>query len=154
MVEALLLLVFGLVGVNLNIYVPLTVPAIALLLCFVMGLQNAIVTEASKAEIRTTHMTGVVTDIGIELGKFFYWHKPKDTNVKASAKINLQKLKTHLLIFSMFLLGGVIGAISFKQIGYISVVPLSLSLALIASLQIYRDIKSIIRIRIGHGLKL
>ena len=34
-----------------------------------MGLQNAIMTKISKAEIRTTHMTGVVTDIGIELGR-------------------------------------------------------------------------------------
>jgi uncharacterized membrane protein YoaK (UPF0700 family) len=152
-VEASLLLVFGVVGANLNIYLPLTVPAIALLLCFVMGLQNAILTEASKAEIRTTHMTGVVTDIGIELGKLFYWLKPKDVTVQGYAQINLQKLKTHLGIFSMFLLGGIVGAISFKRIGYISVVPLSISLALIASLQIYRDIKSIIRVRIGQRLR-
>ncbi|NLT30917.1 MAG: DUF1275 domain-containing protein, partial [Propionibacterium sp.] len=36
-------------------------------LCFTMGLQNAIVTKASGAQIRTTHVTGMVTDIGIEL---------------------------------------------------------------------------------------
>jgi uncharacterized membrane protein YoaK (UPF0700 family) len=36
LVEAVLLLGFGLVGANLNIYLPLTAPAIALLLCFVM----------------------------------------------------------------------------------------------------------------------
>ncbi len=120
LVEAILLLVFGLVGANLNLYMPLTVPAIALLLCFVMGLQNAIVTKASRAEIRTTHMTGVITDIGIELGKF---------------------------IFGMFLIGGIVGAVSFKKVGYISVVPLSLSLILIANLQIYRDIRTILRDR-------
>ena len=120
LVEAILLLVFGLVGANLNLYMPLTVPAIALLLCFVMGLQNAIVTKASRAEIRTTHMTGVITDIGIELGKF---------------------------IFGMFLIGGIVGAVSFKKVGYISVVPLSLSLILIANLQIYLDIRTILRDR-------
>lgn len=53
-------------GANLNIYLSLTVPTIALLLCCVMGLQNAIVTKASKAQIRATHMTGVITDIGVE----------------------------------------------------------------------------------------
>jgi len=38
------------------------------LLCFIMGLQNAVITKISHAEIRTTHVTGLVTDVGIELG--------------------------------------------------------------------------------------
>jgi uncharacterized membrane protein YoaK (UPF0700 family) len=144
-VEAVLLLVFGLVGANLNVYLPLTVPAIALLLCFVMGLQNSIVTKASRAEIRTTHMTGVITDIGIELGKLVYWNKSGEANDKGYVKANREKLKTHLFIFGMFLVGGIIGAVSFKKAGYISVVPLSLSLFFIAGLQIYRDIRMILK---------
>ena len=36
------------------------------------GLQNALITKLSRAEIRTTHITGIVTDIGIELGKLLY----------------------------------------------------------------------------------
>jgi uncharacterized membrane protein YoaK (UPF0700 family) len=147
LVEAILLLIFGLVGANLNLYLPLTVPAIALLLCFVMGLQNAIVTKASKAEIRTTHMTGVITDIGIELGKLVYWNRSREDNDKGYVKANREKLKTHLFIFGMFLIGGIIGAVSFKKAGYISVVPLSLSLVLIAGLQIYRDVGMILRDR-------
>jgi uncharacterized membrane protein YoaK (UPF0700 family) len=134
-------LVFGLVGANLNLYLPLTVPAIALLLCFVMGLQNAIVTKASKAEIRTTHMTGVITDIGIELGKMIYWNRSIDSNKLGLVKANIEKLKTHTFIFGMFLIGGIIGAVSFKKAGYIAVAPLSLSLILIAGFQIYGDIK-------------
>lgn len=147
LVEAILLLIFGLVGANLNLHLPLTVPAIALLLCFVMGLQNAIVTKASKAEIRTTHMTGVITDIGIELGKLVYWNRSREDNDKGYVKANREKLKTHLFIFGMFLIGGIIGAVSFKKAGYISVVPLSLSLVLIAGLQIYRDVGMILRDR-------
>ena len=142
LVEAVLLLVFGLVGANLNMYLPLTVPAIALLLCFVMGLQNAIVTKASRAEIRTTHMTGVITDIGIELGKLIYWNKSQEANEGAYVRANREKLKTHLFIFGMFLIGGIIGALSFNKVGYISVIPLSLLLVLIAGFQIYRDISA------------
>jgi uncharacterized membrane protein YoaK (UPF0700 family) len=149
LVEAVLLLVFGLVGANLNVYLPLTVPAIALLLCFVMGLQNAIVTKASRAEIRTTHMTGVITDIGIELGKLIYWNKSIEANQLSYVKANREKLKTHLFIFGMFLVGGIIGAVSFKKVGYISVVPLSLSLIFIAGLQIYRDIRAMMRDRLS-----
>ena len=37
-------------------------------LSFLMGLQNAVVTRISDARIRTTHVTGMVTDIGMELG--------------------------------------------------------------------------------------
>ena len=143
LVEAILLLMFGLVGANLNLYLPLTVPAIALLLCFVMGLQNAIVTKASKADIRTTHMTGVITDIGIEVGKMIYWNRSKDANKQGLVKANIEKLKTHTFIFGMFLVGGIIGAVSFKKVGYIAVVPLSLSLAIIAGFQVYRDIQKI-----------
>lgn len=147
-VEAFLLLIFGLIGANLNLYLPFTVPAIALLLCFVMGLQNAIVTKASKAEIRTTHMTGVVTDIGIELGKLFYWNKSANQEVEGFVKANREKLKTHIWIFGMFLVGGIIGALSFRKVGYIAVVPLSLSLFMIASFHVGRDINSMIRTKV------
>lgn len=37
------------------------------MLCFAMGLQNALVTNISGAVVRTTHLTGVTTDFGIEL---------------------------------------------------------------------------------------
>jgi uncharacterized membrane protein YoaK (UPF0700 family) len=42
--------------------------ATAMLLRFVMDLQNILFTKLSNAEIRTMHMTGIVTFIGIESG--------------------------------------------------------------------------------------
>lgn len=145
LLEALLLLVFGLAGANLSLYLPLTVPAVALLLCFVMGLQNAILTKASNSEIRTTHMTGVITDIGIELGKLFYWNASKEADQKDFVRADRVKLKDLTILFGMFLIGGIIGAISFQKLGYISVVPLSISLLLIASLQVLRDVRAMLR---------
>ena len=73
--EAVLMLCFGLMGAWLAALPGLFVPATVMLLCLMMGLQNAVITKLSNAEIRTTHMTGVVTDIGIELGKLFYWNR-------------------------------------------------------------------------------
>ena len=64
--EAALLMVFGLTGRK---FIGNRVMGTMMLLCFTMGLQNAIITKISHAEIRTTHVTGIVTDIGIELGK-------------------------------------------------------------------------------------
>ena len=145
LVEAFLLLCFGVLGANLNSYAPLTVPTIALMLCFVMGLQNAIITKASRAEIRTTHMTGVVTDIGIELGKLIYWNRSEEANKKGHVRANKDKLKAHGLILTMFLVGGIVGAVSFKRVGYASVVPISILLVLISGLQIYRDFRVLVK---------
>jgi small basic protein len=94
-------------------------------------------------------MTGVITDIGIELGKLIYWNKSNEANQRSYVKANREKLKTHTFIFVVFLVGGIVGAISFKKVGYISVVPLSVSLILIAGLQIYRDIRVMMRDRLS-----
>jgi uncharacterized membrane protein YoaK (UPF0700 family) len=45
----------------------------ALSLCFAMGLQNAMVTRISGAIVRTTHLTGVLTDLGMELVRLGRW---------------------------------------------------------------------------------
>jgi uncharacterized membrane protein YoaK (UPF0700 family) len=133
-------MMFGLLGANLNVLIEVFVPTTVLLLCFIMGLQNAIMTTVSRAEIRTTHMTGVVTDIGIELGRLFYWnrskHFPPDENVRA----NRQKLKAYLLIFSAFLMGAVLGALAFREAGYFTTVPIAIFLLLLAAPPILRDV--------------
>ena len=74
LLEAVLLLAFGLLGANIEQLRWFYLPATVMLLCYIMGLQNAMITKVSKSEIRTTHVTGMVTDIGIELGKLFYWN--------------------------------------------------------------------------------
>jgi len=42
----------------------LFVSATVMLLCFIMGLQNAVISKISRSEIRTTHVTGLVTRRG------------------------------------------------------------------------------------------
>ena len=46
---------------------------IACVLLFAMGLQNALVTRISKSTVRTTHLTGLFTDLGIELSQLFFY---------------------------------------------------------------------------------
>ena len=68
--EALLVLLFGLLAEAFAWrHRDLVFVAV---LCFTMGMQNAIITKISDAQIRTTHVTGMITDIGIELGKLAY----------------------------------------------------------------------------------
>ncbi|WP_316568022.1 DUF1275 family protein [Myxococcus sp. MxC21-1] len=38
-----------------------------------MGLQNALVTRVSGAVVRTTHITGILTDIGIQVVRLGSW---------------------------------------------------------------------------------
>src|ERR1700734_1245608 len=118
MLEAVLLLCFGLLGAHLEKDRILYVPATVALLCFVMGLQNAMITKISKSEIRTTHVTGLVTDIGIELGKMLYWNAVLPASGAASVKVDQPKLKLLASLFGMFFAGGLAGAFGFKKIGF------------------------------------
>ncbi|WP_246085051.1 YoaK family protein [Rhizobium glycinendophyticum] len=110
-------------------------PATALLLCYVMGLQNATITKISGARIRTTHLTGMVTDMGIELGKFAYlWiarlrsHPP--------IPVDGRKLSILLPIVSMFFFGGLVGALGFKHLGHAFALPIAALLLAVASPQL------------------
>ena len=132
MVEAGLLLMFGLVGANLQTYAQLLVPAAVLLLCFIMGLQNAIITKISAAEIRTTHMTGIVTDIGIELGRLIYWNRNASANRVHVVRADRDKLFIHLSILGLFFGGGVVGALAFKAMGFAATIPIACALAALA----------------------
>src|SRR5690606_16799679 len=44
------------------------------ILCFCAGAQNALFTRYSKSVIRTTHLTGMFTDLGIDIVKYFTYH--------------------------------------------------------------------------------
>jgi uncharacterized membrane protein YoaK (UPF0700 family) len=56
---------------------PRVLDAQAALLCAAMGMQNSLVTRLSGAVVRTTHLTGVVTDLGIEAARWYRWHRAK-----------------------------------------------------------------------------
>jgi uncharacterized membrane protein YoaK (UPF0700 family) len=141
MLEAALLLVFGLVGANLKSFAALLVPTAVLLLCFIMGLQNAIITKISNAEIRTTHMTGVVTDLGIELGRLIYWNQSKKANSIQFVQANTDKLFIHATLLGLFFSGGIAGAIAFKAMGFSATLPIALLLVAMALPAVVLDLR-------------
>lgn len=138
LVEAGLLLVFGLMGANLQMHEFINLSLTAILLCYVMGLQNALVTKISNAEIRTTHVTGLVTDIGIELGKLVYWNRQADGVRDIHVVANRKKLRVHLTLVVSFFIGGVIGALGFKHVGFSSTIPLAIGLVIMSSAPIFK----------------
>jgi uncharacterized membrane protein YoaK (UPF0700 family) len=137
LVEAAFLLLFGLMGASLGLHTALLLPATVLLLCFIMGLQNAVITKISRAEIRTTHVTGLVTDLGIELGKSLYFNHAPGPRVQA----NRLRMRTHALLVAHFFGGGLIGAWGFKTAGYVTTVPLALMLVVLCIKPLWLDLR-------------
>lgn len=127
LLESLMLLVFGVFGASIKAFSILLVPMTVMILCFIMGLQNAVITKISKSEIRTTHVTGMITDLGIELGKLVYIN---DRSMPTKVLANRPKLRALLLLIGSFSVGGLVGALAFKYWGY----TMTLSLAVLVSL--------------------
>ncbi len=74
-------------------------------LLLAMGLQNALVTHVSQSAVRTTHLTGLLTDLGIEFSQLFFYketHQRRQLNKSISLK---------LTIIACFFSGGVIGGV-------------------------------------------
>ncbi len=141
MVEAGLLVCFGLMGRNLERHEWFVLPATVALLCFTMGLQNAIITKISRAEIRTTHLTGMVTDIGIELGKAMYWNRSASDSERAAVEADMDKLWLLTSLVGLFFIGGVVGAVGFKHAGFIATLPLAAVLVLLAVVPVVDDLR-------------
>lgn len=83
---------------------------LAFLLLFAMGLQNALVTVISKSIVRTTHLTGLFTDLGIELSQLFFYKE-------SSQQLRLLKsIRLRMAIISSFFIGGIAGGLAYSQI--------------------------------------
>ncbi len=78
-------------------------------LLFAMGLQNSLVTKISNAIVRTTHLTGLFTDLGIELSQLFFAKAhPHQDKIKSTIKLRI-------FIISFFFLGGFIGGFLYSR---------------------------------------
>lgn len=137
LLEAALMLPFGLMGaLTLGWHTPFAVPLTVLLLSFIMGLQNALASKISGGKIRTTHMTGNFTDLGIELGKALYWNRRRTDATRVQP--NLERVRIFGGLILAFVTGGLAGATGFKYLGFICVLPLA-ALLLWLSLPPYLD---------------
>ena len=82
---------------------------IVCLLLFAMGMQNSFVTKISNAIVRTTHLTGLFTDLGIELSQLFFPKThPNREKIKATIKLRI-------FIICFFFLGGIIGGYLYSR---------------------------------------
>jgi uncharacterized membrane protein YoaK (UPF0700 family) len=134
-VEAGLLVLFGLTG---EVFAGGRVLGTVMLLCFTMGLQNAIITKISHSVIRTTHITGMVTDIGIALGRIVC---APSHGGPAAMQGELGKLRLLSSLIALFFVGGVTGAVGFKHVGFFFTLPLAAVLLLLAAMPVVDDVR-------------
>lgn len=137
--EALYLLFFGLLGFGLEKGWSLVHPTVWLL-SFIMGMHNTVLTVLSGSVIRSTHMTGAATDLGIELSKMLYYRR--DTNPRLpSVNVNRPKMRFLLGILGSFIGGGVIGTWGYQYLGYHFTLPVSLILFMLGMNSVGYDIR-------------
>ncbi|MHB1303800.1 MAG: YoaK family protein [Acidiphilium sp.] len=109
-------------------------------LSFLMGLQNAVVTRISEARVRTTHVSGMVTDIGIEFGMLIDIALGRESTAdRASYRA---RLRLHGQTVLAFLAGGILGVLIYLVIGTFLLVAAAAVLFVIAT-------TSLIRLRIA-----
>jgi uncharacterized membrane protein YoaK (UPF0700 family) len=141
LMEAALMFPFGLAGaVTLSWPTPFAVPITVLLLSFIMGLQNAVASKTSGGSVRTTHMTGNITDFGMELGKWFYWRRHGAAPSHLQAERHWKRMRMSGGLLGMFVPGGLSGALGFKYVGFICVVPLAALLLALSVPPLLRDL--------------
>ncbi|MEM6049604.1 YoaK family protein [Erwinia sp. P7711] len=127
-IEGMGLVVLGIVESWLK---PLS-PGVLLILClsFLMGLQNAVVTRISNARVRTTHVSGTSTDIGIELAMLFDVLRRKES--PKDAPLYLERLRLHSFTLLSFLAGGMAGIWLFHLLGYVFLIFIGVGVILLA----------------------
>jgi len=80
-------------------------------LLFAMGLQNSLVSLVSGSVVRTTHLTGTFTDLGIELAQVMHKTNRHDPALRA-------RIRLHAAIIFFFMGGAVPGAYLFRSLHF------------------------------------
>jgi uncharacterized membrane protein YoaK (UPF0700 family) len=98
------------------------------LLAGACGLQNAMATTYSGSVVRTTHISGMFTDLGIAIG-----------HVLRGVPVERRRLTLCCIIISGFLCGSIAGGLGFEHLGYDTLlIPAALTGAAGMSYGIYR----------------
>ena len=92
------------------------------ILALTCGLQNATISSASKSVVRTTHITGPSTDLGIGLVRLWTMRHAVD-------KKELFVVWCRLGIIVSFILGSLVGAYAFQALEFVGfLIPMGISL--------------------------
>lgn len=95
------------------------------LLCLSSGIQNAGITTASNSFVRTTHLTGMTTDLGIGIVRVM------TQDQKQIKSIERHKNEVRTLLIVSFIIGSVMASFLFLKIAYLGfAIPTMISFGL------------------------
>ena len=109
---------------------------IIIFLCGLMGIHNSTSTQLSGSRVRSTHITGTLTDAGISLASVMVAMLRRDYSKDTAAQKS--QLKTHLTTLFSFISGGIAGLILFRAFGFHAMLALGLMLVLVAAFSLVR----------------
>ena len=95
------------------------------------GLQNAMVSTYSGAVIRTTHLSGMFTDLGIYIG-----------HALRGIPVDSKRLRLCVIVISGFLFGGIAGTLVFDALSYAALflpAVLTAAIAIVYGIYHYRQ---------------
>ena len=105
-IECLILISIGVLSNIIELKYP---DLIVCLLLVAMGIQNSFVTKISDAIVRTTHLTGLFTDLGIDISHLLF---PKLRDQRDKLRENI-KLRFYIITF--FFIGGLVGVVFYSN---------------------------------------
>jgi uncharacterized membrane protein YoaK (UPF0700 family) len=118
-------------------------PHLGLTICsltFAMGLQNALITKISRGEIRTTHVTGIVTDLGIECGRALAGLLDRRRRDAAPVPISMTRARLLALLLDAFVLGCIVGTLAVRRAGLSTLFPVAVAIGIVALIPTLDDL--------------
>lgn len=106
-IEMLILILVAIYGNHFFSGVDLERKAIIGATMFAMGLQNSLVSTISGGLIKSSHLTGLFTDVGADLAEWIHPHTAKTEVVK-------NRLYIRLMVLGSYFLGALAGGVLFE----------------------------------------
>ena len=104
---------------------------VLIMLGFLMGVHNSTSTQLSNGRVRSTHVTGTLTDAGIALGSFLSSFVSRDGALER--RFFQKQLHTHLTTIFSFLSGCIVGLVLFDLFGFKAMLALGAFLIVVAA---------------------
>ncbi len=134
--ESCYMLIFATFAFTMDDQLDLKLPVSLIMLAFMMGMHNSVISIMSHNQLRCTHITATVTDLGHELAKLRYYKK----ELGVVFAPNASRIRLFLMTLTSFFVGGLCGAFTYHKIGYHFTLPVAIILFMIGFHSVKYDI--------------
>ncbi|MDN7131114.1 YoaK family protein [Halomonas sp. MC140] len=121
---------------------------ILITLGFLMGVHNSTSTQLSNGRVRSTHVTGTLTDTGIALGSVLSSFFSRDG--KLDRRLFQKQLHTHLTTIFSFLGGCLAGLVLFDLFGFHAMLALGVFLIVVALSAIVMTVRTASKLMVAR----